>query len=136
MVHLSPEGLYGVDVPNPWKLVKAAQELKEANDNLRRQLDTQRAEIERVEGRGQLIRVGAIRTIKQCHAVVRNMLTIIPHDELARVSETYVSLFTLAREQRLNMSGLLRRLRAVGVKPAPELEGVGATFFRRSDLRS
>jgi hypothetical protein len=47
MVHMTSNGFYGVDAPNPWKLVKAVQELKTANDNqaaeireLRERLDT------------------------------------------------------------------------------------------------
>jgi Chaperone of endosialidase len=33
MVHMTANGFYAVDAPNPWKLVKAVQELKAANDN-------------------------------------------------------------------------------------------------------
>jgi hypothetical protein len=40
MVHMGPDGFYKVDEPNPWKLVKAIQELKAAND-------AQAAQIER-----------------------------------------------------------------------------------------
>jgi hypothetical protein len=47
MVHMGSNGFYAVDAPNPWKLVKAVQELKAANDNqaaeireLRKRLDT------------------------------------------------------------------------------------------------
>jgi hypothetical protein len=34
MVHMSVEGLYGVEAPNVWLLVKAIQELKAANDDI------------------------------------------------------------------------------------------------------
>ncbi len=34
MVHMGPEGMYGVEAPNVWLLVKAIQELKAANDDL------------------------------------------------------------------------------------------------------
>lgn len=34
MVHMSVEELYGVEAPNVWLLVKAIQELKDANDDL------------------------------------------------------------------------------------------------------
>jgi hypothetical protein len=34
MVHMGPEGLYGVEALNVWLLVKAIQELKAANDDL------------------------------------------------------------------------------------------------------
>jgi Chaperone of endosialidase len=33
MVHMTANGFYAVDAPNPWTLVKAVQELKAANDN-------------------------------------------------------------------------------------------------------
>jgi len=34
MVHMGSNGFYTVDSPNPWRLVKAIQELKAANDDL------------------------------------------------------------------------------------------------------
>lgn len=38
MVRVGSNGYYTVDAPNPWKLVKAIQELKTQNDELQRQL--------------------------------------------------------------------------------------------------
>ena len=78
--------------------------------------------------------LGAIQTVTQRHPVLRNMQTIIPHAEIARFNEEFVSLFTLARERGKHMPILLRDLQALGVQPAPELVGVGATFFRRSEV--
>jgi hypothetical protein len=34
MVHMGPDGFYGVEAPNVWLLVKAIQELKASNDDL------------------------------------------------------------------------------------------------------
>jgi hypothetical protein len=34
LVHMGPEGMYGVEAPNVWLLVKAIQELKATNDDL------------------------------------------------------------------------------------------------------
>jgi hypothetical protein len=83
-----------------------------------------------------LIRVSALQTVKQRHPVVRNMHTIIPHHELARFDEKYVSLFTLARERGKSLPSLLRELQELGARPVLELGGVGATFFTRSDVPS
>ncbi len=81
-----------------------------------------------------LLRLGAIRTETQPNPVSRNIVTIVTHQELAKFNEQFVSLFTLARERRRRMPALLRDLQARGVSPAPELDGVGATFFRRSEV--
>jgi hypothetical protein len=79
-----------------------------------------------------LMKAGAFKTIVQRHPIKRNPQTVIPHEEIARFKEEYVSLFTLARGQGKHMPVLLRELKALGVKPA--FEGVGATIFRRSEL--
>jgi hypothetical protein len=81
-----------------------------------------------------LIKVGAIQTVKQRHPVARNMQTIITHEEIARFNDEFVSLFILARQRGKHMPILLQELQALGVQPAPELEGIGATFFRRSEV--
>jgi hypothetical protein len=83
-----------------------------------------------------LVKVGAFKTIVQRHPIKRNPQTVIPHEEIARFKEEYVSLFTLARAQGKHMPGLLRELTELGIRPAPELDGVGATFYRRRELGS
>jgi hypothetical protein len=53
MVHMGPDGFYKVDEPDPWKLVKAIQELKAANDAQAAQiaqLETQVSALERKTG--------------------------------------------------------------------------------------
>jgi hypothetical protein len=81
-----------------------------------------------------LLDKGLLRTIEQRHPVKRNLTTVISHEEIARFKQTYVSLFTLARERGKHMPLLLRELAELGIRQAPELEGVGATFFRRSEV--
>jgi TniQ len=81
-----------------------------------------------------LLDKGVFKTIDQRHPIKRNLTKVIPLEEIDRFSETYVSLFTLARQHGKHMPILLRELAGLGVRPAPELEGVGATFFRRSEV--
>jgi hypothetical protein len=79
-----------------------------------------------------LLKAGAFKTIIERHPIKRSPQTVIPHEEITRFKEEYVSLFTLARAQGKHMPVLLKELKALGVKPA--FEGAGATFFRRGDL--
>jgi hypothetical protein len=81
-----------------------------------------------------LLDKGLLRTIEQRHPVKRNLTTVIPHEEIDRFRATYVSLFTLARARGKHMPVLLRELTELGIRPAPELEGVGATFFKRCEV--
>lgn len=79
-----------------------------------------------------LLKIGALKTIVQRHPIKRNPQTVIPHEEIARFKQEYVSLFSLARSRGKHMPVLFRELTAIGVTPA--FDGVGATFFRRSEL--
>jgi Chaperone of endosialidase len=51
MVHANAEGFYGVDVPNPWKMIKALQELKNMNEALKAANDDEAAEIKELRER-------------------------------------------------------------------------------------
>ncbi|MET4085625.1 TniQ family protein [Bradyrhizobium sp. S3.5.5] len=77
---------------------------------------------------------GLLRTIAQRHPIKRNLTTVIPNSEIERFTATYVSLFTLARERGKHMPILLRELAGLGIQPAPELSGTGATFYRRCEV--
>lgn len=81
-----------------------------------------------------LLKAGAFRTVVQPHPIKRNPQVVIPFEELERFKAEYISLFLLARGSGKHMPVLLRELTAAGVRPV--FEGVGATFFRRSDLPS
>jgi hypothetical protein len=83
-----------------------------------------------------LLKVDAFKTVVQRHPIKRNPQIVIPFEEIDRFKSEYVSLFTLARSQGKHMPILLRELKVLGIQPAPEMEGVGATFFRRRELPS
>jgi hypothetical protein len=83
-----------------------------------------------------LLKVGALKTIVQRHPIKRNPQVVIPFEEIERFKAEFTSLFLLAHERGKYMAVLLRELKALGVQPVPEFEGVGATFFRRSELLS
>ncbi|MFX8848502.1 hypothetical protein ABTM68_19480, partial [Acinetobacter baumannii] len=75
-------------------------------------------------------------TVVQPHPIKRNPQVVIPFEEIERFKEEFVSLFLLARGSGKHMPVLLRELRAQGIQPVPQFEGVGATFFRRADIPS
>ncbi|MCC8944188.1 TniQ family protein [Bradyrhizobium sp. Arg62] len=81
-----------------------------------------------------LVRAGALKTVVQRHPVKRNPQVVIPLEEIGRFKSMYVSLHQLARERGKYMGTLNRELQEAGVRPTPELDGVGASFFKRSDL--
>jgi hypothetical protein len=65
MVHMTPDGFYAVDAPNPWKLVKAVQELNSLNDNLETEIgdltaanDSDAAEIKALRERLEALEAG------------------------------------------------------------------------------
>lgn len=80
----------------------------------------------------KLVKLGVLKTVVQRHPVNGRPMTLISHEEIKRFNAEYVSLFVLARCQGRSMPDLLRRLKALGVKPA--FEGLGASIFKRSDL--
>ncbi|MDB5566353.1 MAG: hypothetical protein JWP84_2919, partial [Tardiphaga sp.] len=59
---------------------------------------------------------------------------VLSTSDLERFDAEYVTLFNLARPMRRQPSQLRAELSAQGILPAKETIGVGAAFYRRSDL--
>ncbi|WP_441255872.1 TniQ family protein [Tardiphaga sp. 285_C5_N1_2] len=59
---------------------------------------------------------------------------VLSTDDIERFNAEYVTLFNLARAMRRQLSQLRAELTAQGILPAKETIGVGATFYRRSDV--
>ena len=74
MVHKGPDGYYRVDAPNPWKLVKAIQELKADNDRLRAQIDRQAA-VDEAHERGDAALRAELGTLEQRFAALKTVVT-------------------------------------------------------------
>jgi TniQ len=84
----------------------------------------------------QLIAGGHIKTVTAINPVNRCPQIVIPFEELERFKTTFVSLHQLGVERGCHMRAVLKELNASGVQPANEFEKVGATFYRRNDLRA
>jgi hypothetical protein len=61
-------------------------------------------------------------------------VTVIHPEEVERFEAEFVSLFVLAKQQGRHFRAVRKELEAVGVKPAMDLEEIGATFYRRAAL--
>ncbi|WP_315810669.1 TniQ family protein [Bradyrhizobium sp. SZCCHNR3107] len=85
-----------------------------------------------------LLEIGAIQSKTMPNPVGGQLQRRIPLTELTRFDSTYVSLHRLWREAgvAMTMASFRRELDSRGVRPAPELSGAAATFYRRSDLHA
>lgn len=87
---------------------------------------------------GSFIRRIADRGLIKCTRYIdpltgRKKMVLLTSD-LERFDAEFVTLFNLARPMRRQPSQLCAELTAQGILPAKETIGVGATFYRRSDL--
>lgn len=82
----------------------------------------------------QIAQRGVIKTIRAIDPVNRRSKMLFPHAELERFRSEFISLYHLAKTSGHSGQVLRKQLAAQGVYPAEELAGVGATFYRKSEL--
>ena len=75
---------------------------------------------------------GIIKAVHGVDPVNRCPRLLFPLEEIERFHAKYISLYRL-KEGRSAVA-FRKELAAKGIKPAEELSGLGATFYRRSDL--
>ncbi len=82
----------------------------------------------------QLMAAGHLKTVTVVNPVNRCPTVIVPTEEVERSEREYVSLFALARQQRLHHMMVKRTLKDAGLEPVFNSRKVGASFYRRADL--
>ena len=83
----------------------------------------------------RLMAAGHLKTVTVVNPVNRCPTVVVPAVEVARFEAKYISLFALAREQRRHHLAVKKELEAAGIDPALNPVKVGATFYRRANLK-
>jgi hypothetical protein len=81
-----------------------------------------------------LITGGHLKTITAVNPINRCPTVVVPIEEVERFARDYISLFALAKQQGRHFLAVKKELDAAGIKPALDLEKVGASFYRNPDL--
>jgi hypothetical protein len=82
-----------------------------------------------------LIKHGHLKSITVVNPINRCPTVVVPAHEVERFEREFVSLFAIARQRRRHFILVKKELNAAGVKPALDPEKVGATFYRRADVK-
>jgi hypothetical protein len=83
----------------------------------------------------QLIRHGKITTVDVINPINKCPQTVVMPTEVERFRREYVSLFALAKERGRHFRKLKQELDDAGVEPAFDPDEIGATVYRRSQVK-
>ncbi|KQW23203.1 hypothetical protein ASC80_07895 [Afipia sp. Root123D2] len=82
-----------------------------------------------------LIKHGHLKSITAINPINRCPTVVVPIHEVERFEREFVSLFAIARRQGRHHMAVKKELLAAGVKPAIDPKKIGATFYRRYQLK-
>lgn len=82
----------------------------------------------------QLVKSGVIQAKTAINPLNRCPTQIIEFTEIERFQQTYISLYNLARRERMHMATLKKALLAEDINPV-NFKGVSATFYRCIDVK-
>lgn len=83
----------------------------------------------------KLIAAGHLESETVINPVNRCPMTVVPTAAAEQFEAEFVSLFAIARQQGRHHMAVKKELTAAGVKPAMDPEKVGATFYRRAQIK-
>ena len=83
-----------------------------------------------------LIKHGHLKSVTVINPVNRCPTVVVPAAEVERFEREFVSLFAIARQQRRHFMAVKKELQHAGVEPVFNPKKIGATFYRRADLKA
>jgi hypothetical protein len=83
-----------------------------------------------------LIKYGILKSITVINPINRCPTVVVPAAEVERFERTFVSLFAIARQRKRHFMAVKKELQLAGVEPVFNPRKIGATFYRRTQLKA